>query len=72
MQTKMSIAAHVWYMTKTLRNTIMKRTELETKYLKNKTGIKLKEYKKQRDFCIVNFTKKKGRNITKIWKLENH
>ena len=57
MQTKMSIAAHVWCMTKTLRNAIMKRTELETKYLKNKTGIKikLKEYKKQRDFCIVNF-----------------
>ena len=29
----------------------MKRTELETKYLKNKTGINLKRQKEQNNFC---------------------
>ena len=40
---------HVLYMTKILREAVIKRTELETRYLKNKTGINLKEYKKE--FC---------------------
>ena len=35
-------ASHVPYMTKTPRKAIMKRTELEYKYLKNKTGVNLK------------------------------
>ena len=42
-------APHVPYVTKILREAVIKRTELETKYLKNKTGINLKECKKQ--FC---------------------
>ena len=35
-KTKLSWAFHIPYMTKTLRKAIMKQTELETKYLKNK------------------------------------
>ena len=40
----------------------MKQTELETKYLKNKTGINLNAYEKQRNSC-TNLTKKKRKNI---------
>ena len=41
-KTKILRVSHVLYLTKTLRKAIMKRTELETKYLKNKTDISLK------------------------------
>ena len=37
-------------MTKALRKAIMKRLELETKYVKNKTSENLKSYKEQRKF----------------------
>ena len=50
-KTEILKAYHVPYMTKTLRKAIMKRTELETKYLMMKTDINLKTYKKQRNFC---------------------
>ena len=38
-------------MTKRLRKAIMKRSELENKYLKNRTNENLKSYEKQRNFC---------------------
>ena len=44
---KLLRANHVPYMTKA----IMKRSELESKYVKNKTSENLKSYKKQRNFC---------------------
>ena len=44
-------ANHVPYMTKRLRKAIMKRSELENKYLKNRTNENLKSYEKQRNFC---------------------
>ena len=37
-------------MTKALRKAIMKRSELESKYIKNKTNGNLKSYKKQINF----------------------
>ena len=53
-------------MTKALRKAIMKRSELESKYVKNKTNENLKAYKKQRNFCsklykkeIINLDNKK-------------
>ena len=59
-------ANHVPYMTKALRKAIMKRSELESKYVKNKTNENLKAYKKQRNFCsklykkeIINLDNKK-------------
>ena len=48
---KLLRANHVPYMTKALRKAIMKRSELESKYLKNRTNENLKSYKKQRNFC---------------------
>ena len=38
-------------MTKALRKAMMKRSELESKYIKNKTNENLKSYKKQINFC---------------------
>ena len=53
-------------MTKALRKAIMKRSEVESKYVKNKTNGNLKAYKKQRNFCsklykkeIINLDNKK-------------
>ena len=60
-KTKILRASHVLYVTDTLRNAIMKRTELETKYLKNKMGISLKAYKKQRRFCSTLSKKERER-----------
>ena len=48
---KLFRANHVPYMTKALRKAIMKRSELESKHVKNKTNENLKSYKKQRNFC---------------------
>ena len=43
---KLLRANHVSYVTKALRKTIMKRSELESKYVKSKTSETLKSYKK--------------------------
>ena len=48
---KLLRANHVPYMTKALRKAILKRSELESKYVKNKTSENLKSYKKQLNFC---------------------
>ena len=42
----------------------MKRSELESKYMQNKTSENLKSYKKQRHFCSKLF-KKKEKHIMK-------
>ena len=47
---KLLRANHVPYMTKALRKAVMKRSELESKYVKNKTSENLRSYKKQRNF----------------------
>ena len=44
-------ANHAPYITKTLRKAIMRRSQLETKYLKSKTQTNLKLYKKRKNFC---------------------
>ena len=51
-------ASHVPYMAKALRKAIMKRSELESKYVKNKTNENLKSYKKQRNFCSKLYKKR--------------
>ena len=58
-KTKILRASHVPYMTKTLAKAIMKRKELELKYLKNETDINLRSCKKQRDFCSKLYKKEK-------------
>ena len=49
-------------MTKALRKAIMKRSKLESKYVKNKTNENLKS---SRGISAVNYIKKRGQNIMK-------
>ena len=56
---KLLRANHVPYLTKALRKAIMKRSELESKYVKNKTNENLKSYKKQRNFCSKLYKKER-------------
>ena len=66
-------------MTKAPRKAIMKRSELESKYVKNKTSENLKSYKRQINFCSKLYKKERknyyerlnSNNITenkKFWK----
>ena len=48
---KLLRANHAPHITKTLRKAIMRRSQLETKYLKTKTQTDLKLYKKHKNFC---------------------
>ena len=52
-------ANHAPYMTKNLRKAIMKRSQLETKYMKNKTPDNLKLYKKHRNYCSKLYKKER-------------
>ena len=76
---KLLNAYHVSYLTKALRKAIKKRSELESKYVKNKTNEDLKSYKKQRSFCSKLYKKERKKyyerldwnNVTdnkKFWK----
>ena len=51
-------ANHVPYLTKTLRKAIMKRSELENKYLKNKTNENLNLIK-SKEITAVNYIKRR-------------
>ena len=46
-------------MTKALGKAILKRSELESKYVKNKTNEKPKSYKKQSNFCSKLYKKER-------------
>ena len=46
-------------MAKALRKGIMKRSEFESKYVKNKTNKNLKSYKKPRNFCSKLYKKER-------------
>ena len=59
---KLLRANHAPYMTKALRKALMKRSKLESKYVKNKTNEILI---KSRGISAVNYTKKRGKNIMK-------
>ena len=52
-------ANHVPYMTKTLRKTIMRRSQLQTKYFKNKSQNDYLAFKKQRNFCSKLYKKER-------------
>ena len=52
-------ANHAPFITKTLRKAIMRRSQLETKYLKTKTQTNLKLYKKHKKFFSIQKGKKK-------------
>ena len=54
---KLLRAYHTPYITKTLRKAIMRRSQLETKYLKIKTQTNLKLYKKHKTLCSTLYTR---------------
>ena len=56
-------ANHAPYITKTLRKVIMRRSQLETKYLEIKSQTNLKLYKTIKDF-VISYTKGKEEDIT--------
>ena len=58
---KLFRANHAPYITKTLRKAIMRRSQLETKYLKTKTQTDLKLYKKHKNFCSKLYKKERGK-----------
>ena len=51
---------------KTMRKSLMKRTELQHTYFKIKSSENLKLFKLQRNFCSRLYTKEKERNILMI------
>ena len=52
-------ANHAPHMTKALREAIMKRSELKSKYFKNQTGHDFKIYKKQKNYCSKLYKKER-------------
>ena len=65
LKTKVVSANHAPYMNRILRNAIMKRSELERKYLKNRAHENRIRYKKQKNF-VVSYIKKNGKSIFQI------
>ena len=56
-------ANHAPYMTKNLRKAIMKRSQLENKYISNSTVENKNKYKKNIKTFAVNYTKKEGKSF---------
>ena len=52
-------ANHAPYITETLRKAIMRRSQLQTKYLKTKTQTDFKLYKKRKNFCSKLFKRER-------------
>ena len=61
-------ANHAPYITKTLRKVIMRRSQLETKYLKTKTQTDLKLYKKHKNFCSKLYKKERRKYYESLGK----
>ena len=66
MKKKFVRANELPYMTKALRKAIMKRSELESKYLKSKSYQNMKTYKKQKSFRSKLHNKERKKNYSKI------
>lgn len=59
-------ANHAPYVTKTLRKAIMKRSNLENKYYKNRTEENKQLYKKHKNFCSKLYKKEKKKYYTSL------
>ena len=59
-------ANHVPYMTKALRKAIMRRSNLEGKYLKNKNSENKKNYRKQKNYCTRLYKKERKKYYSKL------
>ena len=66
MKKKFVRANEVPFMIKVLRKAVMKRSELESKYLKNKSHQNMKIYKTQKNFCSKLYKKERKNFYSKI------
>ena len=66
LKTKVVSANHAPYMNRILRNAIMKRSELERKYLKNRANENRIRYKKQKNFCSKLYKKERKKYFSNI------
>ena len=66
LKTKVVSANHAPYMNRILRKAIMKRSELERKYLKNRTNENRIRYKKQKNFCSKLYKKERKKYFSNI------
>ena len=65
-KTKILRANHVPYMTKTLRKAIMRRSQLQNKYHKNRSEENQTNYKKQKNFCSRLYKKERKKYYSTI------
>ena len=66
LKTKVVSANHAPYMNRILIKAIMKRSELERKYLKNRTNENRIRYKKQKNFCSKLYKKERKKYFSNI------
>ena len=66
LKTKVVNANHAPYMNRILIKAIMKRSELERKYLKNRTNENRIRYKKQKNFCSKLYKKERKKYFSNI------
>ena len=66
LKTKVVSANHAPYMNRILRKAIMKRSELERKYLKNRASENRIRYKKQKNFCSKLYKKERKKYFSNI------
>ena len=59
-------ANHVPYMTKNLRKAIMKRSQLENKYIRNSTVENMNKYKKHKNFCSKLYKKERKKFYSQL------
>ena len=59
-------ANHVPYMTKNLRKAIMKRSQLENKYIRNYTVENMNKYKKHKNFCSKLYKKERKKFYSQL------
>ena len=57
----------VHYMTKALRRSIATRSRLENRFHKIRSEDSKQAYKKQKKIIVVNYIKKKERNLMQTW-----
>ena len=70
MKKKFVRSNEVPYMTKALREAIMKRSELESKYLKSKSHQNMKIYKKKKTFAANYIRRKEKKFILELIHVE--
>ena len=63
---KLLRANHAPYITKTLRKVIMRRSQLETKYLQTKPQTDLKLYKTHKNFCSKLYKRERGKHYESL------